>query len=181
MGLWLSVRAGELALRQRDGRYVDLDRRIKVIVAAARGFCVTAPAIRYCIAKHVELLITDDATAFVTLFAPTSVGDARRTALKVRERQFKAAFDRRKTVEITQAIVARKIEAQGHSRVNKRMFLAELRRARTVDDIRHVEAKAVQVWWRQWEGFGMRFVGADVPGGWGSWPGRDISGGGKDV
>ena len=53
------VRAGESALRERDGRYIDLDRRIKMIVAA--GFCVTSPAIRDCCAKHIELLISDDA------------------------------------------------------------------------------------------------------------------------
>jgi hypothetical protein len=63
VGLWLSVRAGELALRQRDDAYTDLDRRLKIIVAAAHGFCA---AIRHCSAKHI-VLISDDAAAFVSL------------------------------------------------------------------------------------------------------------------
>lgn len=99
-GLWLSVRAGKLALRQRDGRYVHLNEHIRVIVAAARGFCVTCAAIRYCSARHIELFVSDDVSAFVSLLAPETRGDARRSALKVRERQFRAAFDPRKTVEI---------------------------------------------------------------------------------
>ena len=171
-GLWLSVRAGELALRQRDGRYVDLDRRIKTIVATARGFCVTTPAIRYCGAKHIELLISDDAAAFVSLFAPTAIGDARRTALKVRERQFKAVFDRKKSLEIAKAIVARKVKAEGHRRETRIALEAELQRAKSADDVRHAEAKAAQVRWSQWAGTEMRFADPAVPADWRSWSGR---------
>jgi len=47
-----------------------------------RGFAVTSAAIRHCSAKHIELLISDDAATFVSLFAPTSATDASRTALK---------------------------------------------------------------------------------------------------
>ena len=54
--------------------------------------------------------------AFVSLFAPTAIGDARRAALKVRERQFRAAFDPRKTIAIARAIVAAKVTAEGHRR-----------------------------------------------------------------
>jgi hypothetical protein len=114
-GLWLSVRAGNLDLRQRDGTYIWLDRRVHVIVAVAHGFCVTTPAIRLCAARHVELLISDDTAAFVALFAPEARGDGRRAALKVRERQFRATFDRQKTIELARAIVAKKIEAEVHS------------------------------------------------------------------
>jgi hypothetical protein len=80
-GLWLSVRAGELALRHRSGRYADLDRRIKTIVAAGHGFAVTNAAIRHCSAKHIELLISDDAATFVSLFAPTSAANSSRAAV----------------------------------------------------------------------------------------------------
>src|ERR1700730_17774882 len=134
-GLWLSVRAGELALRQRDGRYVDLDERVRAIVAAARGFCVTSPAIRHCSAKHIELLISDDAAAFVSLFAPEARGDARRAALRVRERQFRAAFRAANTATIAKAIVAKKIGAENHARAIKRDLLGGLRAAKTADDV----------------------------------------------
>jgi CRISPR/Cas system-associated endonuclease Cas1 len=113
-GLWLSVRAGELALRQRDGRYVHLDRRVRVIVAAAHGFCVTSAAIRHCSAKHIERLISDDAAAFVSLFAPTSAINSSRAALKIWERQFRTVFDPRKSVVIARAIVAAKVKPEGH-------------------------------------------------------------------
>ena len=173
-GLWLSVRAGELAIRQRDGRYVDLDRSVKTIVAAARGFCVTSAAIRHCSAKHTELLISDDATSFVSLFAPTSTVNSSRAALKTRERQFKVAFDPAKTAAVARAIVAKKIKAEGHSQPVKRAFLAELKKSRTTDEVRHVEAKAAQEFWRQFIGFKMQFAGPAVAAHWHSFPGRYI-------
>jgi CRISP-associated protein Cas1 len=173
-GLWLAVRAGELALRQRDGRYVDIDRRIKVIVAAARGFCVTSAAIRFCAAKHIELFISDDASAFVSLFAPESRGDARRAALKIRERQFRAALDPKKSAAIARAIVTAKVKAEGHLREVERAFSTELLKTKTADDVRHVEAKAAQEFWRQWEGFQMRFAEPTMPAAWRTWPGRYI-------
>jgi CRISPR/Cas system-associated endonuclease Cas1 len=165
-GLWLSVRAGELALRQRDGRYVHLDGRIRTIVAAVRGFCVTNAAILFCSARHIELFLSDDAAAFVSLVAPTAIGDARRTALKVREKQFRAAFDPKKTVGIARAIVTAKVKAERHRRETGRAFLAGVQRAKTADDVRHIEAQTAQVWWRQWEGFRMRFADPAVPAEW---------------
>jgi len=147
---------------------------IKVIVAAAHGFCVTSAAIRYCSARHIELFISDDAAAFVSLFAPTAIGDARRTALKVREKQFRAALDPKKTVVVAKAIVAAKIKAEGHQREVKEAFLAGLQRTKTAEDARHMEAQAAQVWWRQWSEFRMRFAGASVPADWHSWPARYI-------
>jgi CRISP-associated protein Cas1 len=70
--------------------------------------------------------------------------------------------------------VAAKVRAEGHGRASERAFLAELRKAKTTDDVRHVEAKAAQVWWRQWADVKMRFAGAGVPADWRSWPGRYI-------
>jgi CRISPR/Cas system-associated endonuclease Cas1 len=173
-----------------------------VIVAAARGFCVTSAAVRYCGARHIELLISDDVAAFVSLFAPEARGDARRAALKVRERQFRAAFNQTRTVAIARAIVTAKIKAEHHRQAAGKAFMTGLQKARTVDDVRHIEAQAAAIWWRQWDGFLMRFVGDDaertsksgeaprsgseasrtesparragVPADWHSWPGRYI-------
>jgi hypothetical protein len=170
-GLWLSVRAGELAIRQRDGHYVDLSRRIKTIMAAAHGFAVPSAAVRYCSAKHIELLISDDAATFVSMFAPTSAANSSRAALKVRERQFKAAFEPTKTTAIARAIVAKKIAHENHPRPVKLDFLTTLRKARTTDDVRHAEAKAAQEFWRQFIGFKMRFAGPAVAAQWLSFPG----------
>jgi CRISPR-associated protein Cas1 len=165
-GLWLSVRAGELAVRLRDGRYVHLEERVRTIVALAHGFCITSAAIKYCSAKHIEVLISDDAATFVSLFAPTSATNSSRAALRIRERQFKAAFNPERTFTIAHKIVATKIKAEGHSSASKQCLLAALRSAKTVDDVRHIEAKAAQVFWRQFAGFEMRFDGPAVPIGW---------------
>ena len=48
----------------------------------------------------------------------------------------------------------------------EREFLTGLQKAKTTDDVRHLEAKAAQLWWGQWEGFRMSFKGAGVPAEW---------------
>jgi CRISPR/Cas system-associated endonuclease Cas1 len=73
----------------------------------------TSAAIRPCSAKHIELLISDDAATFISPFVPTS-SNASRAALKARERQFRAAFNSARTTAIARAIVALKIKAEGH-------------------------------------------------------------------
>jgi CRISPR-associated protein Cas1 len=160
--------------RRSKAHYIDLERRIRTIVAAGHGFAVTSAAVRYCSAKHIELLISDNVASFVSLFAPETRGDARRAALKVRERQFRAAFDRAKSAMIAKAIVVEKIEREKHSRAVKLDFLKALGKARTTDDIRYVEAKAAQVFWQQWAGFEIRFAGPRTPAAWSFWPGRYI-------
>jgi CRISPR/Cas system-associated endonuclease Cas1 len=161
--LWLSVRAGELAIRQRSGAYVHLSNRIRVIVAAGHGFAVTGAAIRHCSAKHIELFVSDDAATFISLFASASAVNSSRTALRIRERQFRMAFNPRKSAAIARAIVATKVKAERHRYETERALVAELKRARTTDDVRHIEAKAAQIWWQQWAGFKILFTGAGVP------------------
>jgi CRISPR/Cas system-associated endonuclease Cas1 len=100
---------------------------------------------RHCSAKHIELLISDDAATFVSPFVPRSSTNASRAALKARERQFRAAFDPRKTVEIARAIVGRKIKAEKHERLVEQEFFGALQQTKTTDDVRHVEAAAAQV------------------------------------
>ena len=102
---------------------------------------VTSAAIRHCSARHIELLISDDVSAFVSLFAPEARGDARRAALRARERQFRAAFDRRKSLKIARAIVGKKVKAEGHPQETKQAFLAGLQKAKTTDEVRHIEAQ----------------------------------------
>ncbi len=110
----------------------------------------------------------------MSLFAPESRGDARRATLKIRERQFRAALDPKKSAAIARAIVTAKVKAEGHLREVERAFSTELLKTRTPDDVRHVEAKAAQEFWRQWDGFQMRFAEPTVPAAWRTWPGRYI-------
>jgi len=77
-------------------------------------------------------------------------------------------------VAIARAIVAKKIEAENHSKLIKLDFLKALGKARTTDDIRYVEAKTAQVWWRRWTGFKMLFTGPAVAGQWFSFQSRYI-------
>jgi hypothetical protein len=72
------MRASGFLSAQANSHYGRGTGVIKTIVAATRGYCVTSAAIRHCSAKHIELLISDDAATFVSLFAPTSAADASR-------------------------------------------------------------------------------------------------------
>jgi CRISPR-associated protein Cas1 len=49
-----------------------------------------------------------------------------------------------------------------------------LKKARTTDDVRHVEAAAAQIWWSQWVGFKLAFKGAGVAAEWRSFQTRYI-------
>jgi CRISPR/Cas system-associated endonuclease Cas1 len=75
-------------------------------------------------------------------------------------------------LKIAKAIVAMKIGTEEHERAKSRMLLKALKQARTTDDVRHVEAKAAQLWWARWSAFKIRFAGTAAPAGWGSWPRR---------
>jgi hypothetical protein len=66
------------------------------------------------------------------------------------------------------------VKAEGHGRSIEREFLTGLQKAKTTDDVRHLEAKAAQIWWAQWAGVRMSFKGAGVPTEWRSWP-RDFT------
>jgi hypothetical protein len=68
-----------------------------------------------------------------------------------------------RTIPIAQAIVAKKVKAEGHGKENGWGFLAGLQRAKTADDVRQIEAQAAQEFWRQWADFKMLFKGSGVP------------------
>jgi|ERR1700730_597513 len=165
-GTALQVRVGELSIRLADGSrhlFRPREHRLRTIVLAGRGNSITTNAVAWLLAEHVELLISENAGQFIGMFAP--VADSSRAALKLRKRQFEA-LDSAKTTIIAQEIMARKIKTEGHSRSIRMAFLAALRKACSTDDIRHIEAQSAQLWWNQWKGFEMRFIGAGVPAGW---------------
>jgi CRISPR/Cas system-associated endonuclease Cas1 len=143
-------------------------------VANGYGFAITGAAIKECIAHNIELIISDNMGSFISLFVPEPMMDASRSAIGIRVKQFAALLDQAKTLKIARAIVAMKIGSEGHGRAEKRMLLEGLKKARTIDEVRYVEAKAAHIWWSRWSAFKMLFAGAAAPAEWGSWPGRYI-------
>ena len=105
-------------------------------------------------------------TQLSDLFAPTAIGDARRPALKVRERQFRAGFDPRKTVAIARAIVAAKVRAEGHRREAGQAFLTGLQRAKRRTMFAISRPKPRKSFGGNWAGFQMQFAGAPVAAEW---------------
>jgi CRISPR-associated endonuclease Cas1 len=148
-----------------DGNEQPLPSKTRTIIAAGQGFAVTIAAVKACIAANVELLISDDAATFVSLFGPEPRANTVRNVITARMRQFAAVFDPEKTAALARAIVSRKIKAEGHPRPVEREFLAALQPSRTVMDARAIEAKAAEAYWRRWYRTEIKFKGA-VPDAW---------------
>jgi CRISPR/Cas system-associated endonuclease Cas1 len=89
------------------------------IIMDGFGGSITTAAISVAASRYVEVLIASRSHGTMSLFAPHPHINASRAFLKLRERQFRAAFDPRKTVEIAKAIVSKKIKAEHHSRLDE--------------------------------------------------------------
>jgi CRISPR/Cas system-associated endonuclease Cas1 len=113
-GVLMSVHGRVLVLKINH-QFHSLPRSVRTIVAGGRGFAITGAAIKACIAENIELLISDYASAFVSLFATEPRCDASRASLAVRCRQFETVIDPAKTAKIARAIVAMKVKAEGHA------------------------------------------------------------------
>jgi CRISPR associated protein Cas1 len=171
-GVVLATYGLALVVRGQGIRLTELPASTRVVVLSGYGASITVAAMHACVSKHVEVFITSPRYGVMAMFVPSPVVNANRAGLAIRRKQFRAVGDPVRSLKVAQAIVGEKIKAERHARVTERMFLAGLRKAGTTDDVRHVEARAAQVWWEQWAEFGMRFKGSGVPAEWGLWPGR---------
>ena len=75
------------------------------------------------------------------------------------------------------------MKAESHDPADRKTFLSMLKNTTSTDDVRHVEAKAAQEFWRQWIGVQLSFKGPGVSDEWRIFPGRyigRISGGTHD-
>jgi CRISPR associated protein Cas1 len=166
-GITLATYAGSLVFRSPRIELTAVPENAHTIVLSGYGGSITLNAIDVAAANRVEIILVrrEQATA---LFAP--ILDSSRGSLALRAKQFAAVLDPTKTVAIARKIVSAKVKAEG----NESGFLTALRTTKTTDDIRHVEAKAAQVFWRHWVDFKMRFAGNRTPAEWQSWSGRYI-------
>jgi hypothetical protein len=178
-GVVLATYGLALVVRGQGIRLTELPANTRVVVLSGYGAGITVAAIHACVSKHIEVLITSPRYGVMAMFVPSPIINANRAGLAIRRKQFEAVCDPVRSLKVARAIICEKIKAERHGRTAERVFLTELRKAKTTDDVRHVEAKAAQVWWQQWAEFRMSFKGAAAPGEWGLWPGRYISDGGR--
>ncbi len=154
-GASIISRSGRLYVRHRN-EYTEVAAAVRVIIASGFGFVITSDAIGVCVKRHVEIIITDYAQSFTAIHAPYAPCSASRSSLAKRLRQFAAIADRRKTLLIARDIIRRKVMVEHRGQV-RLSFLSDLARCKTVDAIRHVEARSAQEWWRQWKDFEVNF------------------------
>lgn len=166
VGVTVVSRGGRLYVRRRE-EFDEIDGSIRVVIASGFGFVITSEAIRDCARRHVEVIITDASQNFTAIYANYAGGDASRRALKIRERQFAALADARKRVDIAKAVIGRRILAEAHEPNLKRSLISELAECGSAADVRLVEAKSAQAWWRRWKDFELKFIkGCRPPAQW---------------
>lgn len=165
---------GRLYVRHQ-GELAEVGASVRVILGSGFGFVITSDAIEICAQRHVEVIITNVTQSFAAIHAPYVPCLSSRVSLAIRVRQFAAVADTRKRLVIAKNIVRNKIIAEAHGKSVQTTFLADLAACRSTDDVRHVEAKSAQEWWRRWKGFEMNFEkGFNPPRQWRSFQTRYI-------
>ena len=95
-GTALQVCVGDLSIRLADGSrhlFRPGEHKLRTIILAGRGNSVTTNAVAWLLAERVELLISENASQFIALFASSPHADTSRAAIKLRLRQFEAVLD----------------------------------------------------------------------------------------
>ena len=145
-GVTLATYGLALVIRSRNIKLTELPASARVIILSGYGASITTSAMHVAVSKHIEVFIASLRYGIMAMFVPSSLINASRAALTIRRKQFEAVIDPMKTAAIARAIVCAKIKAENHPKPLERAFLSTLKTARTTDDIRHIEAKAAQVW-----------------------------------
>jgi CRISPR/Cas system-associated endonuclease Cas1 len=157
VGVTIVSRGGRLYTRYH-GEYGEIEPSIRVIIASGFGFVVTSDAVSVCARRHVEVIITGYDQSFVAIYAPFAPCMSNRASLAIRTRQFAALAGKREGLAVARDIVRRKITAEGHDKAAQGAFLIDLAACKSVDRVRHVEARSAQEFWRRWKDFEIKFV-----------------------
>jgi CRISPR-associated endonuclease Cas1 len=101
----------------------------------------------------------------VAIIADAPQCDGRRRAIGLRQKQFAAALDPHKRLEIARRISVAKLRTLNLSPSDPRAFRAELDRVTTLETILTAEARAGGAYWMRWRGFEIDFRD-EVPEHW---------------
>lgn len=142
---------------RRQDEYTEIGPTVRIIIASGFGFVITSDAIGVCVRRHIEIIITDYAQSFTAIYAPYAPCLPNRACLAMRMRQFAAVVDRSKKLRIVKDMVRRKIIVE-HNAGIRVSFLNDLSTCKTVETVRHVEARSAQEWWRKWKDFEVNFI-----------------------
>jgi CRISPR/Cas system-associated endonuclease Cas1 len=113
-GVTLATYGKALVFRGRGIELTAVPKTAHIIIMDGFGGSITTAAVNEAASRHIEVLVAARDQGTMALFAPSPQANASRAALKVREQQFRAVFDPRRTTRIARAIVSEKIKAEGH-------------------------------------------------------------------
>jgi CRISP-associated protein Cas1 len=167
-GIALQLRRMSLCIREREGENALYPARVhglKTIVLAGHGASVTSEALRWCSRENVALYVMERSGECLTLLAAAGECDARRSAIKLRQKQFAAVLSLPRRLTIARKIVTAKLQTLALRPKDARAFREELARARKIEDLLVAEARAGAAYFMKFRGSEMRFKD-DAPAHW---------------
>jgi CRISPR-associated protein Cas1 len=139
-------------------RYTPASKPPSAIVLSSAGGFVSIEAVRWCARRGVAIIALDRAHSFLSVMTGAGHADARRLRAQVEA----------DPARIARALVTAKIEALaavgGLGGVEARAKLAALGEARSVEEVRNVEAQAARIAWAT--PCALRFERGPVPADW---------------
>jgi CRISPR-associated protein Cas1 len=158
--LALQARKGSLCIRERDGTETLHPARVhglKTILLTGHCASVTSEAMRWCAREAVALYLMERSGECLALLAEGQECDARRSALTMRQRQFRAVLSPGKRLEIARKLVAAKLQTLELCAEDARDFKQEIREAYSLESLLVAEARAGAAYFMRWRGFELRF------------------------
>lgn len=167
-GVALQIRRGSLCVRGSDGTETLYPARmhgLHTIIMAGRGGSITDEAIRWTVRESVAIYLMCRSGEAFAIIGEAVETDHRRSALAIRLRQFKAASDPHRRLDVARKIVAAKLRTLELHPVDARAFREEIARARSILDLMAAEARAGGAYFLGFRGVELRFRD-DVPEHW---------------
>jgi CRISPR-associated protein Cas1 len=124
---------------------------------AGHGASITAEALRWTAREEVTLYLMNLAGECLSVLGESVDIDHRRKALSHRQKQFAAALDPKKRIDIAHKIVDAKLRTLGLHHEDAQDFRDQLYRARKLDDILVVEGRAGAAYFMRHRGTELRF------------------------
>jgi CRISPR/Cas system-associated endonuclease Cas1 len=160
-GTALQVRRGALRVRIGFGStetfYPPRVHGFRTIILAGQGVSITGEAIRWTAREGVALYLMGMSGEAFAVIGEAASSDHRRSALAIRQRQFRTVLDPCKRFEVARKIVGAKLRTLALHPADAQAFRAEIAGAESILNLMTAEARAGGVYFSRFQGSELRF------------------------